>query len=330
MTRPSPGMRQAMFDADVGDDVYSDDPTVHRLEGLVAELLGKQAAVFVSSGTQGNLCALLAHCRRGDEFIVGQGAHTYRYEAGGAAVLGSIQPQPLDFEPDGSIDLGAVEAAIKPDDIHFARTRLLCLENTRDGAVVPQDYIEEAGRFAASKGLGLHLDGARLWNAAVWHGVEPAELVGPFDSVSVCLSKGLGAPVGSVLAGSAELIDEARRYRKMLGGAMRQVGVIAAAGIYALEHNRERLINDHDNASLLAELLNEIEGVDAVFSNSQTNMVFATFERDVSRLEESLKAEGLLVTVSTAPQGGSSRLVAHLDVSTDDIETVAKAIATLY
>ena len=323
-------MRQAMFEAEVGDDVYSDDPTVNRLEGLTAELLDKEAAMFVSSGTQSNLCALLAHCQRGDEFIVGQTAHTYRYEAGGAAVLGSIQPQPLEFEPDGSIDLGAVEAAIKPDNIHFAQTRLFCLENTRDGAVVPQDYIEAAGRFAATKGLGFHLDGARLWNAAVWHGVEPAELVRPFDSVSVCLSKGLGAPVGSVLVGSAELIDEARRYRKMLGGAMRQAGVIAAAGIYALENHRERLTDDHDNARLLAGLLDAIDGVDAAFLDAQTNMVFATFERDVSGLEESLKAEGLLVTVHPQTVGGTARLVAHLDVSTDDIETVAKAIAAVY
>ena len=330
VTRPTAAMRKAMYEAEVGDDVYNDDPTVARLEHITAELLDKPAAMFVSSGTQSNLCALLSHCDRGDEYIVGQHAHTYRYEAGGAAVLGSIQPQPLDFEADGSLDLDAVRDAVKPDDPHFARTKLLCLENTRDGLVVPQEYMERAGSFASDHGLSLHLDGARLWNAAAWHQVEPAELVRPFDSISVCLSKGMGAPIGSVLVGSDGLIAEARRYRKMLGGAMRQVGVIAAASIFAIEHHRYRLVDDHRNAQLLADLLNEIEGVDAAYDDAQTNMVFVEFERDVAHLAERLLAEGVTATIRTLSSGGAARLVTHLDVSTDDVEAAAKAIAVAY
>jgi len=347
VTRPTPTMRKAMYEAEVGDDVYNDDPTVTRLEHMTAELLAKPAAMFASSGTQSNLCALLAHCERGDEYIVGQYAHVYREEAGGAAVLGSIQPQPLDFETDGSIDLAAVEDAIKPDDAHFARTKLLCLENTRDGLVISQEYVQRAARLVADRGLGFHLDGARVWNAAAWHQVEPAELVRSFDSVSVCLSKGLGAPIGSVLVGSSDLVAEARRYRKMLGGAMRQVGIIAAAGIHALEHHRERLVEDHQNARLLADLLNEIDGVDAAYGETQTNMVFVDFERDVAHLAERLLAENIKVSIQVLPgdrtddadpaltpagvQGsGVARLVTHLDVNTDDIKTVAKAIAAAY
>jgi len=347
VTRPSDAMRKVMYVAEVGDDVYNDDPTVTRLEHMTAELLDKAAAMFVPSGTQSNLCALLAHCNRGDEYIVGQHAHAYRYEAGGAAVLGGIQPQPLDFEADGSIDLAAVQDAIKPDDPHFVRTKLLCLENTRDGMVVPQDYMERAAKFASDRDLGVHLDGARLWNAAVWHQVEPAELVRPFDSVSVCLSKGMGAPIGSVLVGPNELIAEARWYRKMLGGAMRQAGVIAAAGIYAIENNRHRIIDDHHNARLLASLLNEIEGVEAAYDEAQTNMVWVEFQRNVDHLAERLSEENIKVTVRTLsgsdgdnsdpvlagadiPSRGIARLVTHLDVCTDDIRTVAKAVAAGY
>lgn len=323
-------MRKAMYEAEVGDDVYDDDPTVAKLERMTAELLGKPAAMFVPSGTQSNLCAVLAHCGRGDEYIVGQHAHMYRYEAGGAAVLGGIQPQPLDFEADGSLDLAVVGDAIKPDDPHFAKTRLLCLENTRDGMVVPQDYLERAGIFAAERNLKFHLDGARLWNAAAWQQVEPADLVRPFDSVSVCFSKGMGAPIGSVLLGSDDLIDAARRYRKMLGGAMRQSGVVAAASIHAIEHHRYRLIDDHHNARLLATLLNELDGVDAAYGEAQTNMVFVDFERDVKHLAERLADEGVAVTVRAFSDGGAARLVTHLDVTSDDVETAAKAIAAAY
>ena len=330
-------MRAAMHEAEVGDDVYGDDPTVRVLEETVADLLRKEAAVYVSSGTQSNLCALLAHCSRGDEYIVGQTAHTYRFEGGGAAVLGSIQPEPLPFESDGTIDLDTVEATIKPDDHHFARTRLFCLENTKDGKVVPQHYIERAADVAKRHSLGFHLDGARLWNASAHHGVEPGALVGSFDSVSVCLSKGMGAPVGSVLAGSPELIAEARKYRKMLGGAMRQAGVIAAAGLHAIEHHRHRMVDDHANAEHLASLLNQIDGVSAAYGPNQTNMVFTTFERDVSHLQGALADDDVIVRINSvyAPgQGGASsgaaRLVTHLDVTRGDVERVAEAVAAAY
>lgn len=337
VTRPTEAMRAAMHEAEVGDDVYGDDPTVHRLEEMVADLLGKQAAVYVTSGTQSNLCALLAHCSRGDEYIVGQTAHTFRFEGGGAAVLGSIQPEPLPFEADGTIDLDAVEATIKPDNHHFARTRLFALENTKDGNVVPQDYVERAADVSKRHSLGFHLDGARLWNAAAYHGVEPGALVGSFDSVSVCLSKGMGAPVGSVLAGSDELIVEARKYRKMLGGGMRQAGVIAAAGLHALEHHRHRMVEDHANAEHLAALLNEIDGVSAAYGPAQTNMVFTKFERDASHLQAALIECDIVVGIDSvyapgqvAATGGSARLVTHLDVDRADVERVAEAVASAY
>src|SRR2546422_8682064 len=261
VTRPSAEMRAAMAAAEVGDDVYGEDPTVNRLEALAAEMLDKEAAVFVCSGTQSNLLALMSHCQRGDEYIVGQQAHTYKFEGGGAAVLGSIQPQPLDYEPDGSLDLAGVEAAIKPDDPHFAKTRLLCLENTQAGKVLTLDYLARAGQCAGAKRLRLHLDGARIFNASVDLGVAVTEISRHFDSVSVCLSKGLGAPVASILCGSRGLIAKARRWRKVLGGGMRQAGVLAAAGIYAFEHNVERLAEDHENASALAEGLAPIDEV---------------------------------------------------------------------
>ncbi len=316
VTRPSPGMRAAIAAAEVGDDVYGEDPSVNRLEAMAAEMLGTEAALFVVSGTQSNLLALLSHCERGDEYIVGQQGHTYKYEGGGAAVLGSIQPQPLDYEPDGSLDLGRVEAAIKPDDPHFAKTRLLCLENTQAGKVLSLDYLRRAREFAAAKGLGLHLDGARIFNAAVALGVAVTEISRHFDSVSVCLSKGLGAPVGSVLCGSRGLIAKARRWRKVLGGGMRQAGVLAAAGIYALEHNVERLTQDHENARALAEGLASIDGVSVVAGGAQTNMVHVTVEpRRSQRLRDYLKQRDILVRGQ-----GTIRLVTHLDVDRSDIE----------
>ena len=252
VTRPTPGMRAAMAAAEVGDDVLGDDPTVNALEAEVAALLDFEAAVFLPSGTQSNLVGVMTHCARGDEYIVGQEAHTYRYEAGGAAVLGSVQPQPLDNAADGTIPLPSIEAAIKPDDTHFARTRFIALENTIGGRVLPAGYAAAARELADARHLAMHLDGARLWNAAVKQGVPPRAIAQHFDSVSVCLSKGLGAPVGSVLCGGRDFIKAARRWRKMLGGGMRQAGIIAAAGRYALANNMPRLAEDHENAARLA------------------------------------------------------------------------------
>src|SRR3954468_22488067 len=326
VTKPSGAMRAAMLAAELGDDVYGEDPTVNRLEAFAAEMLGKEAALFVASGTQGNLLGIMSHCERGDEYIVGQQGHTYKYEGGGAAVLGSIQPQPLDYEPDGSLDLGRVEAAIKPDDSHFAKTRLLCLENTQGGKVLPLDYLKKAHEFTRARGLGLHLDGARVFNAAVHLQVPVTEISHYFDSVSVCLSKGLGAPVGSVLCGSSELIAKARRWRKVVGGGMRQAGVLAAAGIFALENNVERLASDHDNARVLAQALSSIEGVTVAPGGAQTNMVFITVEpQRALRMREHLKSRGMLISGQA-----SIRLVTHLDVDRADIDRFAAAVREFF
>jgi threonine aldolase len=316
VTKPTRPMREAMLDAEVGDDVYGEDPSVNRLEALAAEMLGKEAAIFVPTGTQSNLLALLSHCERGDEYIVGQQGHTYKYEGGGAAVLGSIQPQPLDYEADGTLDLARVEAAIKPDDPHFARTRLLCLENTQAGKVLPLEYLKQARAFCDRTGLALHLDGARLFNAAVSLTVPVTEISNQFDTVSVCLSKGLGAPVGSVLCGPRELIKKARRWRKVLGGGMRQAGVLAAAGIYALQNHVERLSEDHENARRLAEGLNSLSQVKVVGGSAKTNMVFVEIDQArSSQLREYLAARDMLV--GSAP---TMRLVTHLDVASEDID----------
>src|SRR5581483_1051793 len=252
ITRPTAAMRAAMASAQVGDDVFGDDPSVNALQEEVAALLGFEAALFVSSGTQGNLIAVMSHCGRGEEVIVGQEAHTYRYEAGGGAVLGSVQPQAIANQADGTLALKDIAAAIKPDDAHFARTRLIALENTIGGKVLPEDYVKQVRAVADSHGLAMHLDGARLWNAAVKRRVAPRVIAEGFDSVSVCLSKGLGAPVGSLLCGRREFIDRGRRIRKMLGGGMRQAGILAAAGRHALAHQFERLAEDHENAARLA------------------------------------------------------------------------------
>ena len=316
VTRPSPAMRQAMADAEVGDDVLGDDPTVIRLQNLAAEMLGHEAALYLPSGTQSNLAAILSHCQRGDEYLVGATAHTYKYEAGGAAVLGSVQPQPVPFQPDGTLDLGDVASAIKPDDPHFAQARLLCLENTVDGRVLPLSYHHEAQEFAAQRGLALHLDGARLANAAVALGVPLADIASTVDSVSVCLSKGLGAPVGSVLAGSAEVVTRAHRWRKMLGGSMRQAGVVAAAGIMALTENVERLADDHANAQLLADGLGAIPGFELL--SVHTNMVFIGHPEWV-RLADHFEANGVQVLA-----GNPMRLVTHLDVTADDVAGVVE------
>lgn len=324
VTQPTEGMRRAMAVAAVGDDVFGDDPTVNALEAKTAELLGKESAVFVPSGTQSNLIALMAHCQRGDEYIVGQLAHSYKYEAGGAAVLGSIQPQPIDMEPNGSLSLDRVASVIKPDDSHFARTRLVCLENTHQGKVVPLQYLRSARSFVDDRGLALHLDGARIWNAAVALGVPPAVVAEPFDTVSVCLSKGLGAPVGSVLVGTASLIAEARRWRKMLGGGMRQAGIIAAAGIYALDHHIDRLAEDHANAQLLAKLLGNVPGV--TVKGHDTNMVFVDFGvADYRAFAARLKEHGIIALTGRS----SSRLVTHLGVTSADVEHFVDVVSDL-
>jgi threonine aldolase len=321
VTKPCATMRKVMFEAEVGDDVTGDDPTINELERYTAELLGFEAGLFAPSGVQANLVALLSHCQRGDEYIVGQTAHTYLFEGGGAAVLGSIVPQPLDQEADGTLDLNKVKSLIKPNDYHFAQARLLCLENTTWGKVLPMPYLADARAFCDEHKLGLHLDGARIFNASVAMNVEPIEIAKHFDSVSCCLSKGLGAPVGSVLVGSAQFIKDARRWRKMLGGGMRQAGIIAAGGLYALKNNIARLADDHANARTLANKLSDIEGLNVDVDRLQTNMVFATVKPGQGpKLAAFLKERDIIVY-----PGDEFRLVMHLDISTDDLETVAQA-----
>jgi threonine aldolase len=323
VTQPSAAMREAMARAEVGDDVFGGDPTVNRLQALCAERFGMEAALFFPSGTQSNLAAIMAHCERGEECIVGQDAHTYRYEAGGMAVLGSIQPQPLSNLPDGSLDLAQVEAAIKPDDSHFAITRLVALENTIGGKVLSREYLADAIALARRRKLAIHLDGARIFNAAVKLGVPVKDLCAGFDTVSVCLSKGLGTPAGTLLVGRRDAIEKARRIRKMLGGAMRQVGILAAAGIYALEHHVERLAEDHANAqrlgSGLAALGLEVEPV-------QTNMVFVAIPQDaVAGLRKHLEAHGVV-----ALAGPKMRLVTHLDVGARAVDRALGVFAAFF
>ena len=317
VTRPSPAMRRAMMEAELGDDVFGDDPTVNRLQARAAELFGFEAALFFPSGTQSNLAALMSHCQRGEEVILGQEAHSYRYEAGGAAVLGSIQPQAILNRPDGTLDLGEVEAAIKPDDPHFARTRLLALENTIGGRVLPRAYLEQVLDLARRRGLQTHLDGARVFNAAVQLGTTVKALCRGFDSVSACLSKGLGAPAGTVLLGDAAFIQRARRARKILGGGMRQAGFLAAAGLYALENNVERLAEDHRNAQRLAEGLRAL----GLPVEQHTNMVFVRIAPErVEGLGRHLASRG--VAVLPAPR---MRLVTHLDIDAPGIERALDA-----
>jgi threonine aldolase len=327
VTRPSAGMRAAMTEAEVGDDVFGDDPTVTRLEARMAELLGKEAALFVPSGTQSNLIALMAHCGRGDEYIVGQKAHCYRWEAGGAAVLGSIQPQPLTNQPDGTLLLAEIEEAIKPDDAHFARTRLLALENTIGGKVLPQSYVEAATALARQHVLACHLDGARAFNAAIAADLPIDAIARPFDSVSVCLSKGLGAPVGSVLVGSAKLIAGGRRLRKMLGGGLRQSGILAAAGLYALDHNVARLADDHANARALAEGLSALPGLSVTAPD--TNIVFVDVAAEHAAAFAAYLAErGIGLT--SAYGATQQRWVTHLDVDRQAVEFALEAAAEFF
>jgi threonine aldolase len=326
VTRPTKAMRAAMLNAQVGDDVYGEDPTVNALQQRLASDLGFEAGLFVPSGTQSNLLALMSHCERGDEYIVGNDAHTYKFEGGGAAVLGSIQPQPIVQNADGTLPLDKVAAAIKPIDPHFARTRLLALENTWHGRVLPADYVRAARDFARERGLALHLDGARLYNAAVASGVHVRDIAQHFDSVSVCLSKGLGAPVGSVLVGSAALIDKARRWRKVTGGGWRQAGMLAAACMYALDHHVARLADDHARAARLADGLKNIPNVNLL--GLHTNMVFVDVPADRLReLDNHLRAASVRISIGYLP---TLRLVTHLDIDDDGVTRVIDAFKAFF
>lgn len=318
VTQPSTAMREAMAKAPVGDDVYGEDPSINALEQRVAALLGKDDALLCASGTQSNLCGLLAHCRNGEEYIVGQEYHTYRYEAGGAAVVGGIVPQPLEVQSGGTLDLELLQQRIKPDDPHFPITRLLAFENTHAGQVIDQEYFNTARRIADQRGLSMHLDGARLVNAVVASDRSFAELAAPFDSVSICCSKGLGAPVGSLLVGSHDVIAKARRWRKMLGGGMRQAGVIAAAIDYAFDHHVARIKEDHDNAQWLATQLTALsQQHDITIKPPQTNMVYVELPTaDIGkRLAQVMANENIII-----PSGKTLRLVTHVDVERPQLE----------
>lgn len=324
VTQPGAEMRAVMAAAPVGDDVYGDDPTVNRLQDIAAEMFGYEAGLFAPSGTQSNLIALLVHCARGDEYLVGQEAHTYKYEGGGAAVLGSIQPQPIANQPDGSIALADIAAYIKPDDMHFARTRILALENTIGGRVLGADYMQAATTLAHARGLATHLDGARICNAAVKQGISLRDATTGFDTVSVCLSKGLGAPVGSVLLGPRAFIEQGKRWRKMLGGGLRQAGILAAAGIYALEHHVERLADDHANAANLSRGLAQIDQLKV--ATPQTNIFYVEVPpAAVDALRAALLKEHICITV-----GQHTRLVTHLNVSAQDVERVIAVFTAFF
>lgn len=327
VTRPTAAMRQAMLAAPLGDDVFGDDPSVNALQEKIAGLLGFEAALFVPTGTQSNLCAILSHCQRGDEYIVGQMQHCYRWEGGGAAVFGSVQPQPIAHAADGTLPLAEIEAAIKPDDPHFARTRLLALENTLGGKVIAMDYLQQATALARSRGLATHLDGARLFNAAAASKVPARDIARHFDSVSVCFSKGLGTPAGSALCGSRELIARARRIRKMAGGAMRQAGLLAAAASYALDHHVERLADDHALARRLADGLAGVDGLQV--EPPETNILFVDLvgaARDRSQaLLDHLKAQDVLATGLYR-----LRLVTHLDVDAAGVDRAIAAIRSFF
>ena len=326
VTRPTPAMREAMARADVGDDVYGEDPTVNALQQRLASDLGFEAGLFVPSGTQSNLLALMSHCARGDEYLVGMEAHVYKFEGGGAAVLGSIQPQPIPQCDDGTIPLDAIEHAIKPDDSHFAHTRLLCLENTWRGQPLPLDYLDAARKLVRTRGLGFHLDGARLFNAAIAQGVPAREIAQKFDSVSVCFSKGLGAPVGSVLVGSHELIHRAARWRKMLGGGWRQAGMLAAACSYALDHNVERMAEDRARAARLADALRDLP--ELVVCGQHTSMVFIDVppERRAA-FKAHMDAARVRMAIGYLPH---IRMVMHLDVDDADIERTIDAFRSFF
>ena len=335
VTQPTVAMRAAMHAAPLGDDVFAGDPSVNALQEKIAAMLGFEAALFVPTGTQSNLCAVLSHCQRGDEYIVGQMAHAYRWEGGGAAVFGSVQPQPLAHQNDGTLALVDIEAAIKPDDAHFARTRLLTLENTLGGKLLPFDYVQAATDLAKSRGLSRHLDGARLFNAAVAQASQSASQTGTeateearriaqcFDSVSVCFSKGLGAPVGSALCGSKDFIARAHRIRKMAGGGMRQSGGLAAAASYALDHHIKRLADDHALAQRLAAGLAGIDGL--VVEPPHTNIVFV----DLTGAAKARSA-GLLAHLAENHVQATGlyrlRFVTHLDVNAADVDHAVSVV----
>jgi threonine aldolase len=326
VTRPTAAMRAAMFDAALGDDVYGEDPTVNALQQRLADQLGFEAGLFVPSGTQSNLLALMSHCERGDEYLVGDQAHCYKWEGGGAAVLGSIQPQPLAQAADGRIELDAIDDAIKIDDPHFARSRLLCLENTWHGRVQTQDHLQAAAERARTRGLAVHLDGARLFNAAVASGQPARALCAPFDSVSVCFSKGLGAPVGSVLLGSTALIARARRWRKVAGGGMRQAGMLAAACSHALDQHVDRLADDHARAARLADALRGLSGLEV--DGPHTNMVFLRLPpAKLDPLRRALDAARIRASIGYLP---TVRLVTHLDIDDEAIDRSIECIRAVF
>lgn len=327
VTRPSAEMRDAMMSAAVGDDVYGDDPTVNDLQHFAADLLGHESALFMPTGTQSNLVALLTHCQRGDEYIVGADAHTYKYEGGGAAALGGIQPQTVSFGVDGAISLEEVAAVIKEDDFHFAKTRLLCLENSQHGRVQSLDSMSAAQMFCKQRNLQLHLDGARMANAAVKLGLQLKDIGQCFDSVSLCLSKGLGAPIGSLLFGSSDFIDEARRWRKVTGGGMRQAGILAAAGKVALIQGMARLHEDHDHATYLASALQGLKGVTVRSDWTQTNMVWLDFDADCgAELSAVAKESNILLSA----YGRGCRIVTHCDVGQSDLDRVVGMIGQFF
>ena len=329
VTRPSTGMREAMANAEVGDDVYGDDPTVNALEAHAAEMLGKEAGLFVSSGTQSNLVALLTHCGRGDEYIGGVGYHIPKYEAGGAAVLGGISPRHLPLNSAGGLDPDAIEAAIQPDDSHFAITKLVCLENTHNGLVMDQEVVEKTAEVVRRHDLKLHIDGARLMNAAVKSGRPASELVACADTVSLCLSKGLGAPVGSVLVGPKDFIHRARRARKLVGGGLRQSGVLAACGLYALQNNVDRMSEDHANAAAMAKRLSELPGLQIDVDSVHTNMIWLNVVEGAGAgsLSEHMLPRGMIVSEPSGPDR-STRLVTHLDFESDDVNKVVDGFAS--
>jgi threonine aldolase len=326
VTRPTAAMRDAMLAADVGDDVYGEDPTVNALQARLARDLGFEAGLFVPSGTQSNLLALMGHCERGDEYLVGMEAHTYKYEGGGAAVLGSIQPQPIVNAEDGTLPLDALQRAIKPIDPHFARTRLLCLENTFHGRPLPIDYLAQARAFCDSNRLSLHLDGARVYNAAVAGGVDVRQIARHFDSVSVCLSKGLGAPVGSVLVGTQALIEKATRWRKVTGGGWRQAGMLAAAGLHALDHHVARLADDHARAARLAAALRDLPGLQVL--GQHTSMVFIALAPErLAAFKAHVDAHAIRMSIGYLP---SIRLVTHLDVDDAAIDRTIEVMREFF
>lgn len=315
LTRPCAGMRRVIAEAEVGDDYYREDPTVQALEARIAELFDKEAAILNTSGTQSNLVAVMSHCGRGDAYLVGNGAHSHLNELGGAAMLAGVQPKAVPNQPDGTLALQDIAATVNPAGLIFAPCKLLALENTIGGKVLPMDYVRAATDLAQAQGMASHLDGARVFNASVALKLPVAEVVRPFDTISVCLSKGLGAPVGSLLVGPAEVIERARRHRQALGGGLRQAGILAAAGLYALEHNVERLAEDHARAQQLAAALNGIEGVDA--ETPQSNIIFAHVDPAVAgRFAAFLAAAGIRCSGTEARQ----RWVTHLDIDDAGLE----------